>query len=48
MSCQHYEINRRCAAFEVIPDEIWDGRNPHLEPLKGQGNKTVFKPFDFD
>jgi hypothetical protein len=34
----------RCTAFEVIPDEILSGKNPHTTPLKGQGNKIVFTP----
>lgn len=44
--CKHYEIDRRCAAFDHIPDVIWTGRNSHAKPLKSQRNDVVFEPFD--
>ena len=37
--CRHWEsknpLQRRCAAFDQIPDEIWYGENPHTEPYPG-------------
>ena len=34
----------RCAAFDVIPLEIWDGNNKHLEPYPGD-NGILFMEF---
>ena len=37
--CRHWVaqalFERRCAAFDRIPDEIWYGENPHTEPYPG-------------
>ena len=35
--CRHLmDFNdRRCLAFDKIPDEIWSGGNPHKMPIKG-------------
>jgi len=35
LKCKHYEEGRTCKAFEKIPDEIWEGRNSHRKPYKG-------------
>jgi hypothetical protein len=47
-TCRHY--NREdmkhfsCLAFKIIPKIILSGDNMHAEPLKDQGNKTVYEP----
>lgn len=34
--CKHWDVaTRRCAAFDAIPDEIWDGGNYHTGPYPG-------------
>ena len=38
--CKHWNVNaerpRTCAAFkDQIPDEIWEGKNDHTSPYKG-------------
>lgn len=35
-TCAHRADERRkCAAFEHIPDEIWNGENHHTSPYPG-------------
>ena len=37
-TCKHYRALRSCDAFpaiDSIPDEIWDGKNDHREPVEG-------------
>jgi hypothetical protein len=45
--CRHYlrtGPNRRCEAFEGrIPEEIWNGSNPHTAPVEGDHGLT-FEP----
>jgi hypothetical protein len=35
--CKHLTdpLKRKCDAFRKIPDEIWQGKNPHAKPFKG-------------
>lgn len=47
--CKHYKGvdqngNPNCKAFEVIPVDILQGTNKHLEPTKEQTNDVVFSP----
>ena len=32
--CKHLDLSgfRKCAAFDQIPDEIWEGKNKHILP----------------
>lgn len=41
--CVHFLPPYSCAAFDVIPDEIWFDSNPHTEPLPGQKNSVTFQ-----
>lgn len=36
---------RKCKAFEKIPDEIWEGKNNHRKPYKGD-NGIRFEPIN--
>jgi hypothetical protein len=34
--CKHwFLLEKRCKAFEVIPDEIWEGKNNHKKAYNG-------------
>lgn len=45
MRCKNYLRGNTCRAFlNGIPEEIYSGRNKHIKPLKGQGNKIVYEP----
>ena len=37
--CKHLDTTKfkKCAAFDKIPDEIWEGKNPHRQPYPGDG-----------
>lgn len=38
-----FDVNKSCKAFpKGIPLEIWNGRNPHLQPVEGD-NGIQFK-----
>ena len=41
--CKHQQGGAKCAAFEVIPDEILDGEIGHDVPYPGQKNDIVFE-----
>jgi len=43
LRCKHYKGGWKCTAFDIIPDEIINGDNPHTEPLKDQDNDVVFE-----
>ena len=54
--CKHYirpdrvvevmkEVRRECKAFKHIPLDIWNGRNKHTKPYKGD-NGIRFKPIE--
>ena len=32
-----------CRAFDIIPDDIWFGKNDHTKPVKGD-NGIMFEP----
>jgi len=44
LECKHYEADMKCTAFNLIPNEIWEGLNEHKKPLKRQENDVVFEP----
>lgn len=34
--CEHYQGERKCLAFpEQIPNDLWQGRNLHRQPVDG-------------
>jgi hypothetical protein len=33
--CKNFIDYRECKAFDLIPLEIWGGKNPHTEPFEG-------------
>lgn len=33
--CQHFKGKRSCAAFDQIPDAIWDNKFDHRQPHAG-------------
>ncbi len=43
-NCIHLQDDEKykCKAFELIPDEIWEGENDHTKPFKGD-NGILFK-----
>ena len=43
--CRHWQLRHKCAAFEVIPEEIWLGKNDHRQPYPGD-NGIQFEPID--
>ena len=43
LNCKHYESDKKCEAFNVIPDKILFGSNDHSKPLPEQKNKLVFE-----
>ena len=45
INCRHFNPNeeRSCKAFELIPEEIWEGKNQHRRPFPGDKNIT-FSP----
>ena len=45
--CKHLKngIDRECKAFERIPLPIWEGRNNHRKPYKGD-NGIQFEPIE--
>ena len=40
--CKHETGFRKCKAFDLIPLEIWEGKNDHTKPYKGD-NGIRFK-----
>ena len=42
-SCIHYEGKRKCAAFDLIPHEVWFDNNRHNKKIKGQRGDYLFK-----
>ena len=43
-TCKHYQLLRRCPAFEKgIPDKIYFDEIIHDKPLKDQKNDIVFE-----
>lgn len=45
--CRHYRGEHRCAAFDNIPEEIWEGFNSHQQPYPGD-NGIQFEPREAD
>jgi hypothetical protein len=49
LNCRHYNWDRStgdsrvCDAFANIPQEIWDGKNPHTSSYSGD-NGILFEP----
>ena len=46
LPCKHlidYGEGRKCKAFKNIPLEIWEGKNNHKKPYRGD-NGIVFTP----
>ena len=47
LGCVHLDrsgaLQPRCAAFEVIPSDIWSGASDHQTPREGDGG-VVFEP----
>jgi hypothetical protein len=43
-NCKNKIDGLKCKAFDVIPDEIYDGENDHSKPLPGQKNDVIFEP----
>ena len=42
--CNHFKGLYTCDAFkDNIPDEIWNGKNPHTDPFEGD-NGILFEP----
>lgn len=41
-TCAYHKGGLSCTAFEVIPDEILLGENPHTEVLEDQDNPIVY------
>jgi hypothetical protein len=41
--CKNYIKEKKCKAFDKIPDEIWIGPNDHSKPLPKQGNDIVYE-----
>lgn len=47
--CKHYIGNSTCKAFpEGIPRVIYEGKDKHRKPLKGQKNDLVFTSIKMD
>lgn len=44
IKCKYYLGDLSCHAFDSIPDEILNGKNDHLKPLKDQSNNIFFEP----
>jgi len=38
-------VGRKCKAFKEIPMSIWEGKNDHTEPYKGD-NGIRFEPIE--
>jgi hypothetical protein len=46
MWCTHYKGDRKCDAFPGgIPALVWEGRDPHFEPIEGDRG-IQFEPSD--
>ena len=41
--CKHYQKDRKCKAFDKIPDDIWEGKNDHTEKHPKQKNNILFE-----
>ena len=41
--CKNYLKDRKCKAFEIIPNEIISGKKDHSKPLKNQKNDITFE-----
>lgn len=44
--CKNHIRGLKCKAFDMIPDEIFDGDNDHSKPLPEQENDIVFEPLN--
>lgn len=43
-SCRNYKDENTCKAFpKGIPEEIFNGKKEHTEPIKGQTGDFVFE-----
>lgn len=40
-NCSNYLGGLKCLAFEIIPNDILIGDNPHTEPIPNQFNNVV-------
>lgn len=46
-NCKNYLSGLSCLAFDLIPEDILNGENNHLEPLYDQDNDIVFERANF-